>query len=108
MDREVRVRADKEDMWWEGVKLHIFKREGGKTFVVKSVEFEEIGEGEYPPAPLFIPTTSAQELIDSLWSCGLRPTDGAGSAGAMAKAEGNLKDLREVVSRLFGLLEKRE
>lgn len=35
----------------------------------------------------------AQDLMDSLWRCGLRPTEAAGSAGAMAEAQKHLDSL---------------
>ena len=50
---------------------------------------------------LNLTTEAAQELMDSLWSCGLRPTDGAGSAGAMTCAQENLKDLRGVLDKVL-------
>jgi len=39
----------------------------------------------------------AQTLMDDLWHCGLRPTDGAGSAGAMAATQKHLDDMRDLV-----------
>ena len=38
----------------------------------------------------------AQILMDDLWNAGLRPTEGAGSAGAMRAVESHLKDLRKI------------
>jgi hypothetical protein len=40
-------------------------------------------------------------LMDQLWQCGLRPTEGTGSAGSLAATERHLKDMREIA---FGLL----
>jgi hypothetical protein len=39
----------------------------------------------------------AQQFMDELWSCGLRPTEGTGSAGAMAATQAHLKDLQRLV-----------
>jgi len=39
----------------------------------------------------------AQRLIDELWSVGLRPTEGTGSAGAMAAVQGHLLDLQRLL-----------
>ena len=41
--------------------------------------------------------TAAQQLIDDLWDCGLRPSEGSGSAGAMAATERHLEDMRTLV-----------
>lgn len=42
-------------------------------------------------------TDDAQTLMDELWNCGLRPTEGSGSAGALAATERHLKDLQRLV-----------
>lgn len=39
---------------------------------------------------------TAQKLMDDLWDCGLRPSEGTGSAGAMAATQKHLDDLRTV------------
>ena len=38
----------------------------------------------------------AQELIDTLWQCGLRPSEGSGSAGSLAATERHLKDMKQI------------
>lgn len=45
--------------------------------------------------------TSAQQLMDELWRCGLRPSEGTGSAGSLAATEKHLQDMRKIA---FGLL----
>jgi len=40
---------------------------------------------------------SAQQLMDELWQTGLRPTEGTGSAGALAATERHLSDMRALV-----------
>ena len=39
----------------------------------------------------------AQILMDDLWNCGFRPTEGTGSAGSLAATERHLKDLQTMV-----------
>lgn len=41
-----------------------------------------------------LPQESAQKLMDDLWDCGLRPSEGSGSAGAMKAVQDHLADLR--------------
>jgi hypothetical protein len=38
----------------------------------------------------------AQKLIDDLWDCGLRPSEGSGSAGAMRAVEHHLADMKVI------------
>lgn len=40
---------------------------------------------------------AAQQLMDELWQCGLRPTEGTGSAGALAATERHLADMQKLV-----------
>ncbi len=45
--------------------------------------------------------TAAQVLMDELWNCGLRPTEGTGSAGSLAATQKHLEDMRTIA---FGQL----
>jgi hypothetical protein len=42
---------------------------------------------------------SAQVLMDTLYACGVRPAEAAGSAGAMAAVTRHLNDLRCIVAK---------
>jgi hypothetical protein len=48
----------------------------------------------------------AQQLMDELWLCGLRPTEGSGSAGSLAATERHLADMRSIVAKKLGVLFK--
>ena len=51
-----------------------------------------------PLTPTFsLSRTAAQELMDNLWTCGLRPSEGTGSAGALAATQKHLDDMRRLV-----------
>lgn len=55
----------------------------------------------------FDPTLSlqgagAQELMDELWRCGVRPTEGRGSAGSLKATEYHLEDMRKIAFDLMG------
>lgn len=49
----------------------------------------------FPPG-----SPAAQVLMDTLWNCGIRPTEGAGTAGTMAAAQAHLQDLRSINTKL--------
>ena len=53
--------------------------------------------GVYPEPTLQLDHQQTQELMDSLWDCGIRPTEGTGSAGAMAAMQKHLEDMRTLV-----------
>lgn len=70
----------------------------------KSVEFEEHIAPMVSEPTLICDKRAAQELMDQLWQCGIRPTDGVDNAGALAATKDHLKDMQKIV---FDLLECR-
>ena len=77
----------------------------GKWFLGKPIEFEEedpLRDPYHSPEPTFELTDSnCQALMDAIWSVGFRPSEGTGSAGALAAVERHLKDMQEIA---FGSL----
>lgn len=50
------------------------------------------------PEPTFsLQPEDAQKLMDELWNCGVRPTEGNGSAGAFAAVQQHRDDLRKLL-----------
>lgn len=68
----------------------------GKTRV-KEIVLERMEEAVANPPSFMLDDQAAQTLMDDLWHCGLRPTEGAGSAGAMRAVERHLEDMRTLV-----------
>jgi len=68
-----------------------------------TVVFKTIEEGVAIPydCGLLISEDERQELMDALWSIGTRPTEGTGSAGAMAATVKHLEDMRKLVFDMF-------
>lgn len=56
-------------------------------------------DGASPQPTFTLSQQSAQQLMDQLWLCGLRPTEGTGSAGSLAATEKHLNDMRAIVSK---------
>ena len=79
----------------------------GKRGIAKPLEFVLGSEDEIhslaEPAACLSPE-AAQALMDGLWQCGIRPTEGAGTAGSMAAVQEHLKDMRTIA---MGALRKR-
>ena len=59
--------------------------------------FVPIQYGASPEPSIEISPQDAQTLMDDLWRAGLRPTEGAGSAGSLAATERHLQDMRRLV-----------
>jgi hypothetical protein len=86
-----------QDPWSEKVGFLLVKHETGKPrLVAKSLEFAEVSPGA-PLDPTFnLDRQEAQELMDMLWNCGLRPTQGKQSAGQLDAVERHLADMRAI------------
>ena len=69
----------------------------GDIWAAKQVTYSSHPEFEMCDDRLFsLRPEEAQELMDELYRCGLRPTEGAGSAGQMAAVQQHLKDMRTI------------
>lgn len=90
------VRAKKAP-WGKVIDIAIFTQVVGvKYLAVKQLDIEDINTDDIPVC-LKMDPTSAQQLIDDLWDCGLRPSEGSGSAGAMMAVQNHLKDMQRLV-----------
>lgn len=60
-------------------------------------------DGEFVAPTMVINFDAAQVLMDDLWAAGIRPTEGAGSAGSLLATERHLNDMRAIVGRKLGV-----
>lgn len=79
--------------------LHIGHRSNGQLYIAAPIQLSEVDEGVNittgaPAASLS--QAEAQELMDELWRAGIRPAQGAGSAGQQAATENHLQDMRKL------------
>lgn len=105
---ELRVFGDRL-MFSNGIRLIFWKAIRNKRVVMKPT-YEEIPEATvYDPITadmgINLSRAAAQELMDTLWTCGVRPTEGSGSAGSLAATEKHLKDLQDMNAWLKKQLE---
>ena len=98
MEKPIEIRAT-ACPWWRGVDLLV--RQGPDVGVNLVMERKEQGEVIEPTVR--ISYDDAQTLIDDLWRCGLRPTEGAGTAGAMRAVEQHLADLRTIAFKALDI-----
>lgn len=71
-------------------------RSPGKIRMATGLIFEDVEQGMFTPPTTRLDLSEAQELMDDLWQCGLRPSEGTGSAGAMAATQKHLEDMRKI------------
>ena len=105
---DLEVRA-KSAPWYRGIEVLIggVAADRQRRYVIVDPVFEEM-EIVNPvkiDASLSISLEAAQTLMDDLWACGVRPTEGKGSAGALSATERHLEDMRILVFEAKGNIE---
>lgn len=96
----LKTRIDRE-IWTDCIKLWLYAKDGDVMQVSSNVVMQAHKPGELIcDAPIRLDRVAAQELMDQLWSAGLRPTEGKGSAGSLAATERHLADMRALVFKM--------
>ncbi len=99
----VEVRALRHYNRFDGIAIFVDEVRGDKFFVAAPLTMEERQpyESDYGPGPTVqLNKHAAQKLMDDLWDCGLRPSEGSGSAGQLAAVQNHLADLRKLLSKV--------
>jgi hypothetical protein len=96
LSRQARIHAERE-LYSGGVSIHLMDEGNqGQLFVAQPVvmKAEEEAYARRLDPMVTLPMALAQQLMDELWNCGLRPTEGTGSAGSLAATERHLADMK--------------
>lgn len=105
------IRASIEPFFRERVCINLYRLQRNisgntETAVVAPIQWEIL-----PPEEQFIQrdpslqmtVEEAQQLMDELWRCGIRPVEGMGSAGQAAATEKHLDDMRKIAFHKLGI-----
>ncbi len=93
-----KIRVRSAPWWGEAIEMLIGSGSGAMQRIAEPLQYRELSPGHAPDAPTVrIERDEAQLLMDQLWDCGLRPTQGKGSAGQLTAVQAHLNDLREIV-----------
>lgn len=99
----IQVRAFKEPYRGRGMALWIEDVDGQVVRVAEPIVFRRLDSSEIwkqdERPPLTICPEAGQKLMDDLWDCGLRPSEGTGSAGQLASVQRHLADMRVIVEK---------
>ena len=103
MSKRLEIMAERSN-WGRDIHVAIVhKRNDGKIDIALPLVFETIDENLCINHPtLEFRRDDAQKLMDELWNCGLRPTEGSGSAGSLAATERHLADMQKIAFKLLG------
>lgn len=84
--------------WRRRIEVLVSRKVGCDLDVGQPLVMRRVPEGELIGEPTFtLDLSDAQELIDELWRCGIRPSEGSGSAGSLAATQRHLEDMRRLV-----------
>lgn len=98
---ETRVKC-KRNPWEDEIDVAVFCIDGQNRSIGEPLTMRKLNRDDYVREPTFrLATHEAQQLIDELWGCGLRPSEGTGSAGSLAATERHLVDMQKIA---LGLL----
>jgi len=78
------------------------KKYTGNIFIAEPLTFIEHKNESAEISPMCtLDNSQAQQLMDSLWTCGIRPVAGAGSVGQLGAVQYHLEDMRKLVFDKF-------
>lgn len=79
------------------IALYGYDQHDRQRFAAQPLMLQAVEEGVMHEPFMKLPYEDAQRLMDELWNCGLRPSEGSGSAGSLAATQRHLEDMRSLV-----------
>ncbi len=104
-NKGLEIRVQSQD-WYAGIQMVFFERGfDNKILKIGELLMKEYKEGGLLPleSRITIDNKTAQILMDDLWKCGVRPTEGSGSAGSLKATEKHLDDMRKIAFKELGM-----
>lgn len=100
---ETLIHARRDLPFSDAVEIHLAERKELGLYVAQPATFIAQADGEFMRPFLRLGMHDAQRLMDELWGCGLRPSEGTGSAGSLRATEKHLADMQRIA---FMMLER--
>jgi hypothetical protein len=95
LERELMARREN---WNDGISIYMRQiTVGDGTMVAAPVSMVKHGTRLMYEPMLVLDVQLSQKLMDELWQCGVRPSEGSGSAGQLAAVKYHLEDMRNLV-----------
>ena len=96
--------------WSRTIHLRLARRHNGRLHTANRITFSETPEGQPGNPALALQYEDAQQLLDELWACGLRPSEilaqqvnsSTSNTAVLAATERHLKDMRDMAFCLLG------
>ena len=74
---------------------------GEKSVVIPTVELQTMASGEMLPEFMALSFKESQNLMDELFACGVRPSEGGDASGVVAAKNEHLEDLRTQLKNMW-------
>jgi hypothetical protein len=95
--------------WGRTVELAMWHGNAETLYAAQSVQMvavtREQRDNEAQPF-MRLGAEQAQQLMDELWRCGIRPAEGAGSVGQLGATERHLADMRTIALDALNITSK--
>ena len=105
--QKIKFVINRDTMWGDTFGLRMGIVSGDKIAVAQQVQFKQLTEEEAViegAHAMVLKRDDLQSLMDELWTVGIRPTEGTGSAGSLAATQAHLNDMRALVFKQYGAL----
>lgn len=91
--------------WFDRLQIAVFNKDwNGVVSIAAPLTLVPFKQGKLVGEPtLSVRVDEAQQFMDELWRCGLRPSEGAGSAGSLKATETHLADMRRIAFELLAM-----
>lgn len=80
----------------EGIDLFAYRSDGETYYCAERLKLSQVEKRDPIEPFLTIKTGEAQKLMDDLWDCGLRPSEGSGSAGSLLATQKHLDNMKTI------------
>jgi hypothetical protein len=102
----LKVRIARDELNWNDLVSLLFyvRYPDGGVAVAQPLTLVPHAEGQAYEPTVRLEREIAQVMIDRLWDCGLRPSEGTGSAGSLAATQKHLEDMRAIAFAKSGVV----
>lgn len=91
-----KIYASRKD-FGRGISITLVDEQSNGVWVGEPVLMTRLkNDYEHVQPTMNIENDTAQQLMDQLWQCGLRPSEGTGSAGSLAATQAHLEDMKTI------------
>jgi len=94
LKNKLELALDKQGPWSKRIDVHIRIGE----YIAQPLLMKKPNNLDIIQKPTFsLDYETCQEIVDSLWNFGFRPSEGTGSAGSLKATQNHLEDMRKLV-----------